>query len=220
MSSPTVSSIRAVGTSSVTSVSTAAFTGWVCFRKRTSSTPNEASAPSSTPKKMPGRPFIQKKSKKFISAKPPSRMLVVSPTSVAAPCRLELTAMAMRTGTGESRSFRAMARPTGATISTVATLSTKALMTPAKRASIQTAHFTLGTWTMSCSARRAGILLAMKRDTVPMVPAIIISTLKSTARAASVRGKSYTPSCPRSKKAPAPPRAAKGRKRGRASIRQ
>ena len=43
MSSPTVSSIRAVGTSSVTSVSTAAFTGWVCFRKRTSSTPSEAS---------------------------------------------------------------------------------------------------------------------------------------------------------------------------------
>ena len=42
-------------------------------------------APSSTPQKMPGLPFIQKKSMKFIAAKPPSSILVVSPTIVAAP---------------------------------------------------------------------------------------------------------------------------------------
>ena len=85
--------------------------------------------------------------------------------------------MAMSTGTGDSFSRRAMASPTGATISTVATLSTKALMTPANRASTHTAHLTLGTRVMSCSAKRAGILLSMKRDTVPMVPAIISRTL-------------------------------------------
>lgn len=144
MSSPTVSSISAVGTSSSTSVSTTAEMGWVCFRNKNSRTPSDASAPSSTPKKIPGRPSIQKKSKKFIFAKPPSRMLVVSPTSVAAPCKLEETAIEMRTGTGEMRSLRAMASPTGATISTVATLSTKALMNPANSASAQTAHRTFG----------------------------------------------------------------------------
>ena len=177
MSRPTVSSIRAVGTSSSTSVSTLAAIGWVSRRNSHSSTASEASAPSSTPQKMPGRPRIQKKSKKFMSAKLPSRMLVVSPTSVAAPCRLEDTAMAMSTGTGEIFSLRAMARPTGATMSTVATLSTKALMTPANSASIHTAHLTSGTRTISISARRAGILLSMNSATVPMVPAIMSSTL-------------------------------------------
>ena len=85
--------------------------------------------------------------------------------------------MAMSTGTGEMCSLRAMARPTGATISTVATLSTKALMNPANSASIHTAQRTSGTRTMSISARRAGILLSMNSATVPMVPAIISSTL-------------------------------------------
>ena len=80
-------------------------------------------------------------------------MLVVSPTMVAAPCRFEETAMAISTGTGEIFNLREMARPTGATISTVATLSTKALITPANSASTVTAHLTLGTRTMSCSAR-------------------------------------------------------------------
>ena len=220
MSRPTVSSIRAEGMVSVTSVSTVAEMGWVSCRKVNSSTPREANAPSSTPKKMPGLPSIQKKLKKFIPAKPPSRMLVVSPTRVAAPCRLEETAMEMRTGTGEILSLRAMARPTGATMSTVATLSTKALMTPAKRASIHTAHFTLGTRTMSSSASRAGILLSIKRETMPMVPAIISRTLKSTARAASIRVKSHRPAAPRARNRAAPPSAAKGRYCGRTSIRR
>ena len=85
--------------------------------------------------------------------------------------------MAMSTGTGDTFSFREIARPTGATISTVATLSTKALITPAKRASAVTAHITLGVLVIISSARRAGIRLSMKRLTRPMVAAIIISTL-------------------------------------------
>ena len=60
-------------------------------------------------------------------------MEVVSPTRVAAPCRLEETAMDRIIPTGLIFSFRQMASPTGATISTVATLSIKALMMPAKR---------------------------------------------------------------------------------------
>ena len=63
------------------------------------------------------------------------------------------------------------------TMGTVATLSTKALMTPANSASIHTAHLTSGTRTISISARRAGILLSMNSATVPMVPAIMSSTL-------------------------------------------
>ena len=99
----------------------------------------------------------------------------MSPTS--APCKLDDTAMAMSTGTGEIFSLRAMARPTGATIKTVATLSTKALMTPANNASMHTAHRTSGTRTMSISARRAGIRLSMNSATVPIVPAIMSRTL-------------------------------------------
>ncbi len=137
-------------------------------------------------------------------------MLVVSPTSVAAPCKLDDTAMAMSTGTGDRFSRRAMASPTGATISTVATLSTKALMNPASSASTDTAHRTSGTWAMSSSASRAGILLWIKRKTVPIIPAIISRTLKSTARAASASVKSYTPSFPSSRNAPAPPSATQG----------
>ena len=51
------------------------------------------------------------------------------------------------------------------------------LMTPAKSASTHTAHWALGTRTISCSARRAGIRLRMNSDTIPMVPDIISSTL-------------------------------------------
>ena len=86
-------------------------------------------------------------------AYPPSNMLVVSPTIVAAPCRLEETAMAINTGTGEIFSFLEIANPTGATISTVATLSTNALTIPANSANTVTAHLTLGTFTISTSAR-------------------------------------------------------------------
>ena len=147
-------------------------------------------------------------------------MLVVSPTSVAAPCRLEDTAMAVSTGTGEIFSFRAIASPTGATIKTVATLSTKALMTPAKSASIETAHLTFGTRAISSSARRSGIRLSMKRATVPIVPASMSSTLKSMARAASRRENSQNPAPPNARNPAAPPNAIHGRYCGSPSIRR
>ena len=108
-------------------------------------------------------------------------MLVVSPTSVAAPCRLELTEMAMIIFTGFKSSRFAIAMAMGAIISTVATLSMKALTTPAKRDRMTMAHLTLGTFSTIRSLSRKGILLSMTSATVPMVPAIIRSTLKSTA---------------------------------------
>ncbi len=126
---------------------------------------------------MLGLPLSQKNSMKFMSAKPPSRILVVSPTSVAAPCRLEDTAMAISTGTGEILSLREIASPTGATISSVATLSTKALTTPANRLSAVTAHRTFGTFAIISSARRAGMRLSMNSVTMHMVAEIISSTL-------------------------------------------
>ena len=100
---------------------------------------------------------------------------MVSPTRVAAPWRLEETAMAMIMGTGLIFNRLEMAMATGATMRTVATLSTNA----ANRASITTAHLTLGTWARSTSAIRAGIRDSMNSDTMPMVPAIIISTFQS-----------------------------------------
>ena len=60
-------------------------------------------------------------------------MEVVSPTRVAAPWRLEETAMDRIIPTGLIFSFRHTAMPTGATMSTVATLLIKAEMTPEKR---------------------------------------------------------------------------------------
>ena len=110
-------------------------------------------------------------------AYPPRSMLVVSPTIVAAPCKLEETAMAINTGTGDIFSFLDMASPTGATIRTVATLSTKALIIPANNARTVTAHFTFGTLDINISARRAGILLSINSVTIPMVPPIIKRTL-------------------------------------------
>ena len=62
-----------------------ALIGALSWRKRNISTKAEARAPSSTPQNMPGLPSIQKKFIKFIPAKPPRSMLVVSPTMVAAP---------------------------------------------------------------------------------------------------------------------------------------
>ncbi|MPM45520.1 hypothetical protein SDC9_92207 [bioreactor metagenome] len=70
-----------------------------------------------------------------------------------------------------------MANPMGATMSTVATLSTKALMTPANRAKAVTASWMLGTLVMRISAKRKGILLSMNKVTMPIVPPIINNTL-------------------------------------------
>ena len=115
-------------------------------------------------------------------------MAVVSPTRVAAPCRLEDTAMPMMKGTGLVFSFLQICMATGATISTVATLSTKAEMTPENRDSATAAHMTLGTLSIIRSASSSGILLSINRATRPMVPAIISRTLKSMAPKISFTG--------------------------------
>ena len=111
---------------------------WTVFRwsrNSHSSTPREVSAPSSTPQKMPGPALHPEESQRSSSPQSrPAGCCVVSPTSVAAPCKLDDTAMAMSTGTGESLQLAGRwPSPTGATISTVATLSTKALMNPASK---------------------------------------------------------------------------------------
>ena len=52
-----------------------------------------------------------------------------------------------------------------------------------------TAHLTLGMRAMRRSARRAGILDSMKSATMPIVPAMIMSTFQSIAVAKSPHGK-------------------------------
>ena len=148
----------------------------------------DSTAPSSTAKKMAGLPWYQKKSAKLICRAEPSMIAVVSPTSVAAPCRLEDTAMQMMKGTGLVFSLRQTATATGATIRTVATLSTNAEISPANRLRHTAAHRTLGTRFMIWSARRSGIRLSMNSCTMPMVPPIISSTLKSRLPGSSETG--------------------------------
>ena len=144
-----------------------------------------SSAPHSVTQNMPGLPSAKKKSMKSRPAALANRMDVVSPTSVAAPCRLEEMAMQMMAGTGEMCSFLHRASATGATISTVATLSTKAEITPANRDSTTTSHLTLWIWETRMSLIRWGILDSMNRNTVPMVPVIIRITFQSICPRAS-----------------------------------
>ena len=94
--------------------------------------------------------------------------------------------MQMMGATGEMWSFRHMARATGAIMSTVATLSTKAEMNPANRDRDRTAHLTLGVLSTSTSAMSWGILDSMNRYTVPMVPTIIMITFQSISFKASM----------------------------------
>ena len=105
----------------------------------------------------------------------------MSPTRVAAPCRFEDTAMQMIGPIGDMFCFLHTARAMGATISTVATLSINADTTPANTDIATTAARTFLNLDNITSAMRIGILDSMKRDTMPIVPAIIISTLKSIA---------------------------------------
>ena len=111
----------------------------------------------------------------------PSIMEVVSPTKVAAPCKLEDTAIAMMPGTGEMLSFLERLSAMGATMSTVATLSTNALTNPANSESAMIAHLTLGILAMRRSASNAGILDSMKSATMPIVPEMTMSTFQSIA---------------------------------------
>ena len=114
--------------------------GFFSLRKRKKTINAEKSAPSSTAKKMDGLPRYQKKSAKDRFIAEPSIIAVVSPTNVAAPWRLEETATEMMKGTGLVSSFLQTAMATGATIKTVATLSTNAEIIPAKRLRHTAAH--------------------------------------------------------------------------------
>ena len=101
------------------------------------------------------------------------------PHSVAAPCRLEDMAMVIMLFTGEISSFLQIVIATGATISTVATLSTNAEIRPANSAKDMIAQRTFGIFFIIKSASKEGILDAIKSDTIPIVPPIIISTFQS-----------------------------------------
>ena len=148
------------------------------LRNRKARISAERIAPSSTIKNIPGRPLYQKKSRKLMLSAEPSMMAVVSPTSVAAPCKLEETAIAMIKGTGLVLSFLQISRATGAIISTVATLSTNAEIIPANSESATAATITFGQQDKTRSASSSGILLSIKSATRPMVPAIMSSTFK------------------------------------------
>ena len=114
-------------------------------------------------------------------AYPPSSIEVVSPTSVAAPCKFDATAIAITDGTGDILSFLAIITATGATISTVATLSTKAEIIPENAESAMTVQRISGIFSIITSAMSAGIFESMKSDTVPIVPPIMSITFQSTA---------------------------------------
>ncbi len=98
-------------------------------------------------------------------------------------------AMQIRLGTGEIFSFLEMFKATGAIISTVATLSTKAETTPAKIEREMIAHFMFGIFSMIKSARSDGIFDSMKSATMPIVPAIIIKTFQSNVLSRSLKGR-------------------------------
>ena len=120
-------------------------------------------APASTTQNIPGLPSSKKKSEKSRFAAFASRIEVVSPTSVAAPWRLDETAMQIMLGTGEMLSFLQSASATGAIMRTVATLSTNAETMPAKRLMQTTAHLMLGIFDIRTSLISCGILDSIKR---------------------------------------------------------
>ena len=89
-------------------------------------------------------------------------MDVVSPTSVAAPCRLDDTEIERIIPTGSIFNFLHMASPIGATISTVDTLSMKADIMPAKSDMRMVTHMAFLLVDSSMSARRTGIPESIK----------------------------------------------------------
>ena len=86
--------------------------------------------------------------------------------------------MEMIMATGLMFSFLHTASPTGATMSTVATLSIKAEMRPAKRDMLIVTHMTLGHLSSRISAIKLGILEAIKKSTRIIVPVIIRRTFQ------------------------------------------
>ncbi|OPZ66845.1 MAG: hypothetical protein BWY81_01644 [Firmicutes bacterium ADurb.Bin467] len=181
----TVKSSSMPGTSSSTGVRSSVLMGFFSLRNMKAITSPESSAPACTTQNMPTRPESTKKSAKSSFAAFASNMLVVSPTSVAAPCKLLEIAMQMIAGTGEMPSFLQIASATGAIIRTVATLSTNADTKPANSEMATVIHMTFGILAMMASLMRLGIFESMNRNTVPIVPAIIMSTFQSIAATAS-----------------------------------
>ena len=120
-------------------------------------------APASTTQNIPALPSSIKKSEKSRFAAFARSIEVVSPTSVAAPWRFEDIAMQIIEGTGEISSFLQKAIATGAIISTVATLSTKAETMPAKSERATTTHLTFGIFEIRISDMSCGILDSIKR---------------------------------------------------------
>ena len=90
--------------------------------------------------------------------------------------------------TGDMFSFFDNTIAMGASIKTVATLSIKAEIKPAKRDRHTIIHFTSGTLFIILSAMRCGILDSVKRATKPIVPAIIKITFQSMAKKTSLKG--------------------------------
>ena len=87
-------------------------------------------APNSTAKNIPGCPFIQKKSLKFIPDCIAKIMLGESPIMVAVPCRLADKATPISKGTGFNFIALAISKAMGATIKIVATFSVKLEINP------------------------------------------------------------------------------------------
>ncbi len=101
------------------------------MRKNQYNTKKPNIAPNCTMKKSDGFPWNTKNSlkPKFVPCreiKPAVIMLGGSPTSVAVPCKFDEIAIPISTGTGDAFKRCAIASAIGATISTVATLSTNA----------------------------------------------------------------------------------------------
>ena len=184
----TITIRRMVGTRSSTFVRSSACTFCFMLWNRSIITGTLISAPSSTAKKIPSLPFIQKKDRKSMSAYAPSMIDVVSPTSVAAPCRFDETAIARIIGTGEIFSFLQIAIPTGATISTVATLSINAEMNPENSDMRMMTHMTVGALSRRISAIRLGIFERIKNSTRTIVPQIIRRTFQLIAPGMEARG--------------------------------
>ena len=96
--------------------------------------------------------------------------------------------MQISSGTGLVPSRVAIASATGATISTVATLSTNAEIKPANTDSATATHMMFGVLRSRRSAIRSGIFEAMNSETVPIVPASIIRMFQSICVSASETG--------------------------------
>ena len=88
------------------------------------------------------------------------------------------TETAITKGTGEIFVFFAISKAIGATIKTVATLSTKAETIPANAANRIMAHLVEETLLIIQSANNAGIPDSINSDTTIIVPAMIMNTFQ------------------------------------------